>query len=66
MKKRQLQQLRERSVADLEHELKNRETSLEKLQEDLESGKVKNVKGIRAIKKDIAQILTLIREKKSV
>ncbi len=63
MKRRQFQALREQTTARLEHELRGRTESLVKLGEDLESGKVKNVKAVRAIEKEIAQILTLLREK---
>lgn len=63
MKRKQIQQLRDRTIADLRKELATRETLREKLMEDLASGKVKNVRAIQAFKKDIAQILTVLNEK---
>jgi large subunit ribosomal protein L29 len=54
-------ELRQKSKSELEKILKDDHERLRQLRFDLVSGKVKNVKEIREIKKDIARILTLIR-----
>jgi len=46
-----------KSVADLREKRRS-------LKFDLAAGKVKNVREIRQIKKDIAKILTILKEKK--
>jgi len=46
---------------ELEHDLKNHQDRLWTLKGDLAAGKVKNVKEIKKIKKDIARILTVFR-----
>ena len=63
MKLRQFRELREMAAGGLKKELATRRETLVKLTEELAGGKVKDVKAIRAIKKDIARILTLLREK---
>lgn len=57
------QELREKSVSELQKLLKENREKLRQLKFDLALGKVKNVREIRIIKKDIARILTLLREK---
>jgi len=44
--------------------IKDYREKLRSLRFDLASGKVKNVREIRNIKKDIARILTILKEKK--
>ena len=56
-------ELRQRSKTELQKTLQEKREHLRQLRFDLVSGKVKNVKQIREIKKDIAKILTLINEK---
>jgi large subunit ribosomal protein L29 len=46
-----------KTLADLREKLRS-------LKFDLAAGKVKNVREIRQIKKDIAKILTILKEKK--
>ena len=55
-----IQELRQRSEAELQKILADNRERLRQLRFDLTSGKVKNVREIRKIKKEIARILTLI------
>lgn len=57
-----IKELREKSKEELKKFLQEKRERLMALRFDLAAGKVKNVKGIRATKKDIARILTLISE----
>lgn len=59
----QLRELRQKSKSELQKILKDRREKLRALRFDLASGKIKNVREIRIVKKNIARILTLIREK---
>lgn len=63
MKKNDLKELRGKSVKLLEKELAEKKSRINDLRFDLSLGKIKNVREIRQLKKSIAQILTLIREK---
>lgn len=65
MKKKTLQDLRSKSVEDLERELKNERSRLNNLGMDLAMGKVTNIKEIRETKRNIAQLITLIKEKQN-
>jgi large subunit ribosomal protein L29 len=56
-------ELRQRPKTELQRMLQEKREHLRQLRFDLVSGKVKNVKQIREVKKDIAKILTLINEK---
>ena len=60
MKAKELRQKTIEDLRKLERELRER---LRRLRFDLASGKVKNVRELREVKKDIARILTVIREK---
>jgi len=53
-------ELRQKSKAELEKNLKDSREKLRQLRFDLAAGKVKNVSEIRSIKKDIAKILTIL------
>ena len=55
-----IKELRRKPKAELEKMLRDSRDEMRKLRFDLASGKVKNVKAIRAIKKDIARILTIL------
>lgn len=55
-------ELRQKSKSELQRILADNRERLRQLRFDLASGKVKNVREIRKIKKEIAQILTLLRE----
>jgi len=56
-------EIRQKTIEDLRKLEKELREKLRGLRFDLASGKVKNVREIREIKKDIARILTVIREK---
>jgi len=58
-------ELRQRSKEELQKILQDNRERLRALRFDLASGKVKNVKEIRKIKKDIARILTIFKEIKN-
>lgn len=57
------QKLRKKSKTDLEKLLQEGREHLRVLRFDLASGKIKNVREIGATKKDIARILTILKEK---
>ena len=54
-------ELRQKSIQDLQKILEDNREKLRELRFDLSTGKVKNVREIRKIKKEIAQILTLLK-----
>lgn len=60
MDKKQFQQAKQKKPADLKKDLKEMRDKLWQLRIDLASGKVKNVREIRGLKKDIARVLTII------
>ena len=55
-------ELRKKTKSQLDKLLLENQERLRKLRFDLASGKLKNVREIRYIRKDIARILTLIKE----
>ena len=55
-------ELREKSKMELQKLLIENREKLRQLKFDLASGKVKNVRVIRVLKKDIARILTCLEE----
>ena len=55
-------ELRQKSKSELQKLLQDLQEKLRQLRFDLVSGKVKNVREIREIKKDIARILTLLKQ----
>lgn len=55
--------LRKKERGELEKLLKDLREKLAKLKFDLSLGKLKNVREIRQTKKDIARVLTILREK---
>lgn len=57
-----IKELRQKNKAELEKELQDNRERLRQLRFDLASGKVKNVREIRRIKKEIARILTLLKQ----
>lgn len=61
MKRKEFQSNKEKPVAELEKEIREYRARLEMLRFDLAAGKVKNIKEIKAIRKSIAQLLTLRR-----
>ena len=54
--------LRKKSKAELEKLLVSYQEKLQNLYFSLSSGKLKNVKEVRETKKDIARILTIIKQ----
>lgn len=62
MKRKEFQAQKEKPVAELEKEIREYRARLEALQFDLAAGKVKNIKEIKAVKKNIAQLLTIRRD----
>jgi large subunit ribosomal protein L29 len=57
-----VKELRQKPKDDLKKILETDREKLRQLRFDLSSGKVKNVQEISKIKKEIARILTIIRE----
>ena len=55
-------ELRQKSKAELKKLLNSKGEKLRVLYFDLAAGKVKNVKEIRSIKKDIARIITISKK----
>ncbi len=55
-----ISEIRQKSKKELQELLKSNREKLRQLRFNLTSGKVKNVREIRQIKKDIARILTII------
>ena len=56
--------LRKKPKSELQRMLSSSQEKLRKLRFNLASGKVKNIREIRELRKDIARILTILREKK--
>ena len=54
-------ELRQKSRKELQRILFDKREKLRQLRFDLASGKVKNIREIRKIKKEIARILTLLK-----
>lgn len=59
-----ISEFKQKPKKELQRLLKNNQDKLRQLRFDLASGKVKNVREIRQIKKDIARILTILCQKK--
>lgn len=59
-----MQELRQKSKKELQKLLSEKKEQLRSLKFDLASGKVKNVRAIRQVKKDIARILTIFHQEK--
>lgn len=57
------QELREKSIAELNSLEKEQREQLRSLRFELSSGKAKSVDNVQKLKKDIAQIKTIIKEK---
>jgi len=62
MKKKEIQQLKTKSLTELQKDLTDYREKLRSLQFDLAQGKVKNIKEIKETKKIIARILTIINQ----
>jgi large subunit ribosomal protein L29 len=57
-------EMRKKSKKELNGMLQELKVKLRSLRFDLASGKVKNVREIREVRKDIARILTIIKQAK--
>jgi len=57
-----IKELKQKSKAELQKILMDRRERLRNLKFDLASGKVKNVREIRALKKEIARVLTISKQ----
>lgn len=62
MKKKELEQLKTKPVAELTKNLAEYRDKLWSLKTDLAAGKIKNIQEINKVKKNIARILTLISQ----
>lgn len=62
MKKKELEQVKTKPVEELTKMVVDYRERLWSLKSDLKSGKVKNVKEVHKIKKDIARVLTIINQ----
>jgi large subunit ribosomal protein L29 len=56
-------ELRTKKIEELKKILNEKREKIKNLKFDLAQGKLKNVREIREIKKDIARILTILKEK---
>lgn len=63
MKKQEFKKLREESIQSLKKTLSVKQEEKLKTQMELKTGQLKNVKRVKSLRKEIAQILTIIREK---
>ncbi len=63
MKTKEINELKNKPLAELEKFLKDSREKLRVLKFDLAAGKVKNVKDLHAVKKDIARALTFMKGK---
>ena len=57
-----IQELQQKTKSELQKLLIDDREKLRQLRFNLASGKVKNVRGVRKIKKEIAQILTILKK----
>ena len=62
MKKNDLATLRQKEVKDLEKMIKEKKIELAKTQVNRVAGKEKNVKKASILRREISQILTIVRE----
>lgn len=63
MKKKDLQDLKTKSIEFLKKEIQNKMKSKNEFKIERDTNKAKNVHKIRALRREIAQITTLINEK---
>jgi len=66
MKKKELEQLRNKPKAELEKSLVDNREKLWTLRTDLAAGKVKNVAEIKNVKKMIARLLTVLNQESGI
>ena len=60
MKNKEIEQIKNKPIVELQKNLADYRETLRKLKFDLSQGKVKNIKQIKETKKMIARILTII------
>ncbi len=63
MKKKEFQEIRNKKIAELEKLVSKRKQEVIGLQAKVKAGQEKNLKKAKNLRREIAQILTLIREK---
>jgi len=63
MKKKEIGEFKNKPLAELEKFVRDSKEKLRAMKFDLAAGKVKNVRDLRMIKKDIARALTFIKDK---
>lgn len=63
MKKREIKELRSKNLKELTQSLKNLKSELAKIIIERNARRLKNTALVRGKKKDVARILTVIREK---
>ena len=66
MKRKEIQELKTKPVAELQKMVKEGRENLRAMKFDLAAGKVKNVDNLRNLRKDIARALTFIRQSEHV
>lgn len=66
MKKNDFKQLKNLNIEELKKMVLEKKSKLRELRFNLNVGKIKNFSDIKKIKKEIAQILTLINEKNNL
>jgi large subunit ribosomal protein L29 len=64
-RKEKLMEFKKMNKGELQRVLQEKREKLRQLRFDLAAGKVKNVREIRETRKDIARLLTLLKEKES-
>jgi ribosomal protein L29 len=64
MKTREIKELQNRNLAELEKSVRDAHEKLRNLQLDLAAGKVKNIAELRILRKDIARFLTVLTAKR--
>ena len=62
MKKKEFSELKNKSQVELIKSLKEKKTELTKAYAEVHAGKEKNLKKMKLVKRDIAQILTVVKE----
>jgi len=63
MKKREIQELKNKPLPELEKFVRDGREKLRNLKFDLAAGKVKDIGGLRSLRKDLARALTFMRER---
>ena len=63
MKTKELKELKEKSLSELDTDLKNKKTELFNLRFKLATGQLENSSAIRDCKRDIARVKTIIRQR---